>query len=353
MRILQIAPPWFCVPPLEYGGTELVVAGLCDELVAAGHEVVLAASGGSVTAADVRSTYPEPPSAALGDAIVELPHALAAYRDRHSFDVVHDHTAVGVGIGALLEGPPIVHTVHGAWTEGLQRLYRAVSPPVHLVAISRDHAQRRPPDLALAGTVSNGLPIDDYPFTPRSEGYLAWLGRAGPDKGADVAVKVARRLGRHLRLAIKVNEPEEHRWWQEVLQPQLGDVDVEVILNAPNAVKLALLGGAEVVLFPIRWEEPFGLVMVEANACGTPVAAFARGAAPEVLADGYSGVLVPPGDVTALCEAVERAATLDRRDCRRHAADRFGAARMARDYLAVYAAVGAGSATPVLAQGHP
>jgi glycosyltransferase involved in cell wall biosynthesis len=336
MRILQVAPPWFTVPPQGYGGTELVVASLTEGLVTAGHEVTLLASGGSATHARLRTFYDQPPSEALGDAVVELPHVLAGYRDRHRFDLIHDHTVSGVGIGALLDGPPIVHTVHGAWTPELCRLYEVIADGVLLVAISHDHASRAPPFLPLAGVVHNGIDVGHYRFRPRSAGYLGWLGRAGPDKGADVAVEVAHRLGRPLRMAVKLNEPAEHLWWQEVMTPRLADADVEVVHNATHDEKVVLLGGAAVVLFPIRWDEPFGLVMVEANACGTPVAAFARGAAPEIIAAGRSGMLAEPADIDALCAAAEQAARLDRRSCREHVEEHFTAARMVAGYTRIY-----------------
>lgn len=346
MRILQVAPPWFAVPPERYGGTELVVAGLCDGLVAAGNEVTLVASGGSCTRAQLRSVYAQPPSEALGDAVVELPHVLAAYRDRHGFDLIHDHTLTGVGVAALTDGPPIVHTVHGTWTPTVCRLYRAVGDRVALVAISHDHAARAPADLPLAGVVYNGIDVNRYPFQDRSEGYLAWLGRAGPDKGADLAVEVARQLDRPLRMAVKLNEPAEHDWWQQVLVPRLADVQVEVVHNATHAQKVALLGGADALVFPIRWDEPFGLAMIEANACGTPVVAFARGAAPEVIADGQTGLLVTPGDVDGLCEATERAAGLDRHACRAHVARHFTVAQMVAGYTRIYQRITAGRAGP-------
>jgi glycosyltransferase involved in cell wall biosynthesis len=346
VRILQVAPPWFAVPPERYGGTELVVAGLCDGLVAVGNEVTLVASGGSCTSAQLRSVYAQPPSEALGDAVVELPHVLAAYRDRHSFDLIHDHTVTGVGVGALIDGPPIVHTVHGTWTPQVCRLYRAVSDRVALVAISHDHAARAPTDLPLAGVVHNGIDVNRYPFQDRSEGYLAWLGRAGPDKGADLAVEVARQLDRPLRMAVKLNEPAEHDWWQRVLVPRLADVQVEVVHNATHAQKVALLGGADALVFPIRWDEPFGLAMIEANACGTPVVAFARGAASEVISDGQSGLLVTPGDVDGLCEATERAAGLDRHACRAHVVRHFTVAQMVAGYTRIYARLTASRAGP-------
>ena len=336
MRILQVAPPWFTVPPVRYGGTELVVAALTDGLVAAGHDVTLVASGGSRTTARLRSVYATPPSSALGDTLVELPHVLAARRGAADVDLVHDHSVLGAAVSAVVDGPPVVHTVHGAWTDPLCRVYREIAKDVHLVAISRDHADRAPADLPLAGTVHNGIDLDRYPFGDTASGHLAWLGRAGPDKGADIAVDVARRAGLPLRLAIKVNEPDERAWWHDVLVPKLEGHHVDVTLNATHHQKITLLRDALALVVPLGWDEPFGLMMTEANACGTPVVAFARGAAPELVADGETGVLVEPGDVDAMVAAVEEAATLDRRACRARVEAHFSAPRMLEGYLRVY-----------------
>lgn len=336
MRILQIAPPWFPVPPNGYGGTELVVAGLCNELVDRGHAVTLVAAGGSATRAEQITVYDTPPRADLGDAVVELPHLLEAYRHRDRFDVIHDHTVLGAALASLVDGPPVVHSLHGAWTPQHTRLYAGLVPPLHLVAISDDQVARRPIAVPIVATVNNGIDLEQYPLEVGEEGRLGWLGRAGNDKGADVAVEVARRLGRPLSLAIKINEAEEQRWWDEVLAPRLVGQDVEVVVNADFAQKVRMLGRASVLLFPIRWDEPFGLVMVEANACGTPVVAFDRGSVREVLDPGRTGVVVPPGDVDGLCGAVEAAEHLDREACRAWVAERFTAQRMVDGYLDVY-----------------
>ncbi len=339
MRILQVAPPWFAVPPPRYGGIELVVAALADGLVELGHDVDLVASGGSTTRARLHSPYAEPPSEALGDAVVELSHALDAHALRARVDLVHDHTTIGAALGAVGSGAPVLHTLHGAWTEPTTRVLRRIADRVHLVAISHDQAARAPEGVAVAGVVHNGIDVDRFPFGDRHErGHLAFLGRAGDDKGADVAVRVAERTGRPLRMAVKVNEPEEHEWWDRVLVPLLAatTVPVEVVRNADHEQKVAVLGGATALLCPLRWDEPFGLMMVEAGACGTPVVAWARGAAPEVVAHGESGLLVEPDDVDGLCDAVVGADRLDRRVARDHVRRHFSSRRMLLDYQRLY-----------------
>lgn len=336
MRILQLAPPWFAVPPHHYGGIEGVVASLADGLVDAGHDVTLFASRGSATKAHLRSVYPVPPSAQLGDTFTELAHVLAAYDTADDYDVIHDHTGLGVALGYMLPRPPVVHTLHGPWSLASSRVYRRLGRRVHLVAISHDQATRAPPGVRLAGVVRNGIQLERYPPGRHEGGYLAFVGRASPEKGPEIAVEVARRLRLPLRMAIKINEPDEHRYWETVIRPGIGDADVEILPPLTLSEKAALFGDALVTLFPIAWPEPFGLVMAESNACGTPVVAFAEGGAPEVLAHGRTGVLVSPGDIDAFCDAVDVAARLDPADCRQHVVDHFTAGRMVADYLHVY-----------------
>jgi glycosyltransferase involved in cell wall biosynthesis len=336
MRILQVAPPWFSVPPESYGGIELVVAGLADGLTAAGHDVTLLASGGSSTRAHLRSVYETPPSELLGDSLTELGHVLTAYVGEQRFDVVHDHTVLGAALGALHGATPVVHTVHGPWIPDLERIYGPLADRLALVALSHDHAGRAPSCVPIAGVVANGLPLERYPVGAHDGGYLAFLGRANPDKGPLVAIEVSRRLGLPLRMAIKVNEADERRYWDEVLVPALHGHDVEVLLGAGHDEKVALLGGAACLLVPIAWPEPFGLVMAEASACGTPVVAFARGSAVEVVVHERTGFLVAPDDVDGFCAAVEPARALDPAVCRRHAEERYSVAAMVEGYLAVY-----------------
>jgi glycosyltransferase involved in cell wall biosynthesis len=350
LRILQIAPPWFSVPPTGYGGTEQVVSVLAEGLVDLGHEVTLLAAGGSRTRAELWATSGQPPSAQLGDPVVELAHVLQGHRRRDEFDVIHDHTLTGAALGAMPGGPPVVHTLHGAWSPASAALYRQLADRVHLVAISRDQAVRTPPGIALAGVVHNAVDVDAYPLVLDKGEHLAFVGRAHPEKGPELAIEVARRLGRRLLMAVKVNEVGEHDYFSKVLEPRLADADVEIVRVAGHAEKVALLGSAAAVLFPVRWDEPFGLVPLEANACGTPVVAFARGAVPEVVDAGRTGLLVAPDDLDAFCRAVERVDQLDPRDCRANARARFDAPRMVAGYVRIYEraiATRGGRTTPV------
>jgi glycosyltransferase involved in cell wall biosynthesis len=336
MRILMIAPPWFAVPPAGYGGIEQVVAVLADGLVDAGHEVTLLASGGSRTRAELLTTYDRPPSSELGNPAVELAHVLVGYRQRARFDVVHDHTLTGAALGGMPGGPPVVHTLHGPWTASITELYRQLSDRLHLVAISHDQAARTPPGIALAGVVHNGIDLQGFRFDPDGGPDLAFIGRANPEKGPVLAIEAARRLGRRIVMSIKVNELAERDYFDDVIAPALDGTDVELRPVDSHHAKVELLGKAQAVLFPICWAEPFGLVPLEANACGTPVVAFAEGAVAEVVADRRSGFLVPPGDLDALCAAVERIDELSREECRAVASERFDAQHMVAGYLEIY-----------------
>lgn len=335
MRILQVAPPWFEVPPRRYGGTELVVGALADGLVDAGHDVTLLASGGSTTRATLHSVYDRPPREDLGDTLTELLHVLAV-DELGSFDVVHDHTVIGTARLAARGTWPVVHTLHGPWTGRSLPAYRRLGQHVALVAIS--HAQAAgATGVPIAGVVHNGIAVDRYPVGLDRTDEIVFVGRANPEKGPEEAIEVARRTGRPLAMAIKVNEPDEHDYWNRVLEPGLEGLDVQVVLDATHDEKAAMMARAHVVLVPIQWEEPFGLVMVEAAACGAPVVVYGRGAAPEVVRDGETGVVVPPGaGVAGLVTAVEAAADIDPATCRTHAEENFSSARMITGYLDLY-----------------
>lgn len=335
MRILQVAPPWFEVPPVRYGGIELVIGALADGLVAAGHDVTLLASGGSATAATLHTVYSRPPSADLGDTLTELLHVLAV-DDLGPFDVVHDHTLIGTTRLAAQGAWPVVHTLHGPWTDRSRRVYGRLGARVGLVAISHDQAAGAS-GVPLAGVVHNGIDVERYPVGLDRTDELVFVGRANPEKGPELAIEVARRTGRPLAMAIKVNEPAEHEYWEQVLEPQLARIDSRVVGDATHAEKSAMMAGAHAVLMPIQWEEPFGLVMVEAGACGTPVVVFGRGAAPEVVVDDETGFVVSPDEgLDGLCTAVEAAARIDPATCRQHVVRHFSRERMVADYLELY-----------------
>jgi len=338
MRILQIAPPWFPVPPTGYGGIEWIVSSLADGLTALGHDVTLVANGDSETSAELVSVFDGSTPQQLGDVWMEAAHAVTAYLRATDFDVIHDHTGVIGPAIAAASGlrVPVVNTLHGPWTQDNTLLYRTISRRVALTAISHDQASRAPDGVRVAAVVHNGIELDAYAVGRDREDFLLFVGRASHEKGPEVAIEVARRVGLPLVMAIKVNEPAEHHYLDEVVRPTLGGVDVDIRTDVGHDEKADLMMRARAVVVPIGWDEPFGLVMAEAAASGAPVVAFRRGSAPELVLDGISGRLVPPGDIDAMAAAVERIGDIDPLDCRAWAEGRFSARRMVRRYLRVY-----------------
>jgi glycosyltransferase involved in cell wall biosynthesis len=341
MRIAIVAPVWFPVPPAGYGGIELVVSLLAEGLVDAGHDVTLFASGGSRTSAHLVSPMEVPPDPReLGNPWFDAYHALASYLQVEGFDVVHDHAGVvGPVCGAMLRGrPPVVHTLHGPWTDQTRPLYAIASQHVHLIAIS-DAQRADNPAVPYLGTVHNGIDVHAYPFREQKDDFLVYIGRANPDKGPVEAITIARRAGLPLQMILKRSEPPERKYFEQSIEPLLGS-DVELLENVSHETKVDLLGRAAAMIFPIRWPEPFGLVMVEAMACGTPVVTTNWGAAPELVDDGVTGFRRDTED--DLVAAVGRARTLSAEACRQRVVERFSAEAMVRGYEAVYAKAVAG-----------
>jgi glycosyltransferase involved in cell wall biosynthesis len=347
MRIAQVAPLAEAVPPYLYGGTERIVSYLTEELVALGHEVTLFASGDSRTAARLDAIVPR--ALRLDNSVRDTiaPHVfmLSRLQERlHDFDIVHfhiDHLHLPIMRGA---GVPFLTTLHGRLDlPEVAPLFRA-HPEAPFVSIS--DAQRRPlPFANWAGTVYHGLPPGLLPFSPRDRGYLAFLGRISPEKGPDAAIRIARASGLPLRIAAKVDNADR-AYFETVVQPMLDAPGVEFVGEITEAEKAEFLGGATALLFPIQWPEPFGLVMIEAMACGTPVVAFNRGSVPEVLEDGVSGFVVE--DETGALAALHRIGTLDRAAVRGAFETRFTARRMAENYLTLYRRLAGASARPSL-----
>jgi glycosyltransferase involved in cell wall biosynthesis len=337
MRIAEIAPPWFPVPPPGYGGVELVVAQLVDGLTRRGHDVTLFASAASDTGARVVTPLPEPPDPVLlGDAWLDAQHALSAYLEIQDddFDVVHDHSGIaGPALGALLRGdPPVVHTLHGPWNELARRYYAVVAQHVHLVAISETQRNANR-DVHYAGVVHNGIDVAQYPFRDTKDDFLVYIGRANADKGPTIAIEVARRAGLPLAMVVKRAEPSEHAYWEETVAPMLHD-DIEVYEGVSHERKVDLLARARAMVFPIQWPEPFGLVITEAMACGTPVVTCPAGAAVELVEDGVTGYL--RDSVDDLVEAVADVGRCSPAACRARVEQCFSAEVMVRGYEAVF-----------------
>jgi glycosyltransferase involved in cell wall biosynthesis len=340
MRIAQVSPLYESVPPRTYGGTERVVSYLTEELVGQGHQVTLFASGDSVTAAELVPAWPR--ALRLDPACVDqtAPHLLLleeVFRQAGRFDVIHFHVDYLHFPFSKRHPHPHLTTLHGRMdVPELPALYHAY-PGMPVVSIS--DAQRQPlPWLNWLGTVRHGLPTDLHTFRAEPGDYLAFLGRVSPEKGLDRAIEIARRSGLPLKIAAKVDRGDRD-YYEDVLKPLLDGPGVEFVGEVGGKDKDDFLGRAYALLFPINWPEPFGLVMIEAMACGTPVIAFPCGSVPEVMEDGVTGFVVRDADEAVA--AVGRVAGLDRGRCRAVFEERFSAARMARDYLALYERVAA------------
>lgn len=329
------------VPPPSYGGIELVVALVADGLVDRGHEVTLFASGGSKTKGTLVSPLEAAPDMAeMGLNVTDdTIHTLSAYLHADEFDVIHDHSGWGPAFGALLNGhPPVVRTLHGPWNTDARRFHAALAGRVHLVAISESQKSLNT-DLAYAGVVYNGLNIDAYPYREDKEDFLLFLGRCNPEKGPEVAVDVAKKAGMHLKMVVKRAEPAEIRYWERMVEPRLtGDEDIT--FDVSHDEKVDLLSRAKGTLCTIQWPEPFGLVMVESMACGTPVIVPPMGAAPELVVDGETGFL--RADVDDMVETVSRLGEISPAACRARVADKFTAEVMVTGYEKVFEQVLAG-----------
>ncbi len=345
MRIAQVSPLFESVPPKLYGGTERVVAFLTEALVDLGHEVTLFASADSVT----RATLVPCALRALrldGDCRDPLARHMAMLEqvfDRAAdFDVLHLHLDYLSFPQARHCGVANVATMHNRLdVPDLQPLFRTFAG-VPVVSIS--DAQKAPlPFANWRGTVYHGLPLDLLPFRPKAAPYLAFLGRLSPEKRVDRAVEISQRLGLHLKVAAKI-DGKDRDYYERQLRPMFAAAGVEFLGEISEREKAEFLGEASALLFPVDWPEPFGLVMIEAMACGTPVVAFRCGAVPEVMRDGVSGYVVDTLDDAV--EATARALELPRQGCRAYFEARFSAARMAGDYLAVYEALASSAERP-------
>jgi glycosyltransferase involved in cell wall biosynthesis len=345
MRIALIAPPWVPVPPPAYGGTEAVLDTLARGLRHAGHDVVLAASGDSTCPVQRTWLYERAQTSVLGNTYVELRHALHAHDTfaDDGVDVVHDHTVAGPLLSERFAHHAVVTTNHGPFTADVIGLYRWTVGRVPIVAISH-HQAAGAGSLPIAAVIHHGVDTSAFPIGAGRGDYALFLGRMSPDKGVADAIRIARAAGMPLRIAAKMHEPAEHQYFRAEIEPLLGG-DVVYLGEVGGADKVALIGDAVALLNPLRWEEPFGMCMIEALACGTPVVATPRGAVPEIVDDGVTG-FVRAGE-SALVAALERVQGVDRRACRAAVEQRFSMQRMARDHIAFYERVVADRGRPL------
>ncbi|MEY2957922.1 MAG: hypothetical protein RLZZ01_490 [Actinomycetota bacterium] len=332
LRIGLIAPPWVPVPPKVYGGTELVIDELARGFEQAGHDVELFTTGDS-TCPVRRNWIHETAVGTTGGMVDELGHVEQAYLALAHCDVVHDHTLLGP-LWATANGfpVPVATTAHGTFTPELASLYRSVARHVAVVAISK-HQRSTAPTVPVQTVIHHGIDLSQRPFGDGDGGYVLFLGRMHADKGVHRAIEIARAAGRPILVAAKMWEPPERRYFEEMVEPLLGD-DARYLGPVDHAGKVRLLAGAEALVNPIRWAEPFGLVMIEALAAGTPVLTFPEGAAPEIVDHGVTGYLCR--DDADMAERLATVTDLDRRACRRAVEDRFSNRRMVDQHLDLY-----------------
>jgi len=335
MRIAQVAPLYESVPPKLYGGTERIVSYLTEELVKQGHEVTLFASGDSLTQARLVAICPR--ALRLDDQCMDqlahhtlLLEAIVAMRNQ--FEVIHFHIDYLHFPLSRVMGWTTLSTLHGRLDiPDLVPLYQTFR---EMPVSSISDAQRKPlPWLNWQGTVHHGLPESQYDFSPKSSGYLAFLGRTSPEKGLDQAIAIASQAGMPLRIAAKVDNVDVE-YFENCLKPLMADGDIEFMGEVGFPEKNELLRGAAALLFPIVWPEPFGIVMIEAMACGTPVIAYRQGSVPEVIEDGVTGFIVDDAD--AAVRALRNIESFDRAACRQRFEQRFTAGRMSSQYLRLY-----------------
>jgi len=346
MKIAMVLPPWFKIPPAGYGGIEVVVSLLADGLVQKGHEVTLCTVSSSSTKAHIFSAFDDemksyldaPPSSFLNTA---LTHTLASYIEisKTGYDIIHDHTwKEGLACGAFV-GTPVVHTLHSPMDEeniGFYTLFKNY-PGIYFVSIS-NYQQTCLPGLNYVGTVYNGVDLPRYPYSEEKEDFFFYMGRFNEEKAPHLACEVAEKLGKKLILSGKVHEEAERCYFDQYVKPYLGDSITYVgELGHWSEEKMRLFSKAKAYLYPIQWNEPFGITMAEGMACGTPVVAFRRGAAPEVVAHRLTGFVVETLD--EFIDAVKHVDEISSQACRKRAENMFSARAMVDSYESVYTKV--------------
>ena len=347
MRILQLAPLWETVPPPAYGGTEAVVSVLCEELVKQGHDVTLWASGDSVTSAELFSIYPRSLRTASDIAdpgSYALMHAALSLKDADSYDIIHNHIGETVMAMAHLVDTPMLTTMHCIVTPDTKFIWDHYPGWYNTISHSEKVLMPEVANKNYSGVVYNGIDVASFPYSENKDDYLLFLSRVSPDKSPHLAVEVAKRLNRRLLIAGKVDpNPIDQAYFNDTLKPLIDGKNVQFLGEADAKMKRELFVHAYCLLLPLCWEEPFGLVMAEAMACGTPVVSFRRGAASELIIDGETGYLVD--DLEEMIEATLKVDRIDPASCRRHMEANFGPENMADGYLRVYEQILRKSAT--------
>lgn len=335
MKIAQLAPISERVPPKKYGGTERVVYALTEELVKRGHEVTLFASGDSQTSAKLESVFPR----GLREAKLKDPYGVnhwsllnigLCYDLQNEFDIIHDHMAPISMPTANVATTSVVVTMHGAFNAENKRLFQTLRAP-HIVTISESQVYPVP-NINHAGTVYNGLDMENYPFSAETDDYLLFVGRISMEKGVHIAIEAAQQLDKRLIIAAKVDKVDQN-YFREYVEPRLSD-RIQWIGEVNEEERNKLMSKAVAFLHPVTWREPFGLTLIEAMACGCPVVALNMGSIPEIIKTGETGFVVE--DLEAMIDAIDNIKSIDRAHCREYALQNFSAKRMADGYEEVY-----------------
>lgn len=340
LRIAMLAPPWIPVPPPAYGGIEAVVHLLCEGLVRRGHDVTLFAAPGSTSSARLHAPLEEPHDREIGQALYEADHVGSCFQEVAKaaaegapYDVIHDHCGSVALVTAPFVMTPVVHTVHGPFAGEMVPFYRRHGRKAVIVALSRDQLSRAPMQAHGAHVVPNPIDVGAYPFAEKKDDYVLWIGRMSPEKGAHRAITAARQADVPLVLAGPV-QPGQEKYFGTEVEPHVDGNRVRYLGEIAVDEKGELFARARAMLMPIRWHEPFGMVMTESLACGTPVIAFPEGSAPEIVDDGRTGLLARDEDEMAA--AIDRAGAIDPRQCRAAVVERFDVERVVERYEHVY-----------------
>lgn len=337
MRIAQIAPLWEKVPPPAYGGTELIVSLLTDELVRRGYDVTLFATANSETLATLESCANKPlRQMGVSESeyhVYEQMELSKVFSQAQDFDLIHSHVGYAAFPYANLSKTPVVHTLHGTIPPQLEAIFKQHAQQ-NFISIS-DSQRRSELGLNYVGTVYNAIASEKFQFhpEPKQPPYLAFLGRMSPEKGPHLAIRIAKQSGQQLKMAGKV-DPVDQAFFDREIAPQIDGEQIQFLGEANHEAKNALLGGAMATLFPITWREPFGLVMIESLACGTPVIAMAMGSAPEIIIHGENGFLC--NTVAEAVNVVPEVKYISRRNCRAYVEQTFNVKRMTDGYESIY-----------------
>jgi glycosyltransferase involved in cell wall biosynthesis len=339
LRIAVLSPIHWRTPPRKQGAWELVASNITEELVKRGHDVTLFATGDSVTKAKLKWVAPHAifnPADKLESKVYGYMHAAMPFELADQFDIIHNHFDGYPLVFSRLIKTPVVTTVHGFSSPQIKDLYLRYNQSAYVSISMAD--RKRCPEMNWVANIHHGINLDELPFSPRAQDYFAFLGRVHPTKGTHLAIRAAKQAGAKLKLGVHIdeNDPVVVGYWRDECLPFIDGKQIINLGEVGPAARSELLRGAIAMLFPIQWEEPFGLVLIESMASGTPVVAFGRGSAPEVVKDGVGGLVVEPDNLDAMVTAMQKVSELDRQAVRSYAEANFTVGRMVEQYEQVY-----------------